>query len=364
MTLILSNEEIGELLTIDMAIDAVEDAQIALADKRAISSPRVDTLSPATNKSIDGTYGLKMMNGVYPEREAAVLRINSDVLYWPEVAGNVRRDRLPNKEGRWNGLVLLFSTETGEPLMISPDGYISRFRVGATNGLGARCLSREDAKVLALMGTGWQAGGQLRALCAVRDIEEVRIFSPTEEHRKKFCEEHQPFLNAKLVAVSSPEEAIENADIIASATNSMEPIFKDSWIRPGVHFSAVKVQEVALPFMEAMDVVGLFSKDPRTTRPQFHMMESVADTPQKVSGWLGWWVQRELPVWDRILELPDLLTGKTIGREGDEQTTLFVNNVGQGLQFAAVAKKVYDAAVEKKVGKEFPTEWFTQDVHP
>lgn len=364
MTLILSNEEINELLTIDMAIDAVEDAQIALAGKRAISSPRVDTLAPATNRSIDGTYGLKMMNGVYPEREAAVLRINSDVLYWPQVAGNVRRDRLPNKEGRWNGLILLFSTETGEPLMISPDGYISRFRVGATNGLGARCLSREDAKVLALMGTGWQAGGQLRALCAVRDIEEVRIFSPNEEHRQKFCKEHQPFLNAKLMAVSSPEEAIQDADIIASATNSMEPIFKESWIRPGVHFSAVKVQEVALPFMESMDVVGLFSKDPRTTRPQFHMMDSVADTPQKVSGWSGWWVQRELPIWDRIVELPDLLTGKTAGRERDEQTTLFVNNVGQGLQFAAVAKKVYDAAVDKEVGKELPTEWFTQDVHP
>jgi len=93
-------------------------------------------------------------------------------------------------------------------------------------------------------------------------------------------------------------------------------------------------------------------------------MDSVADTPQKVSGWSGWWVQRELPVWDRIVELPDLLTGKTPGRERDDQTTLFVNNVGQGLQFAAVAKKVYDLAVEKNVGKELPTAWFTQDVHP
>ena len=364
MTLLLSNEEIDELLTIDMAIDAVEGSQIALANKRAISSPRVDTLSPATNTEIKGTYGLKMMSGVYPEQGAAVIRINSDVLYWPEIAGNVRRDRLPSKDGRWNGLILLFSTETGEPLMISPDGYISRFRVGATNGLAARCLSRKNAKILALFGTGWQAGGQLRAICSVRDIEEVRVFSPNEEHRKKFCKEHQPHVRAKLLAVASPEEAIRDADIIASATNSMEPIFKKSWIRPGVHYSAVKVQEVSLPFMEAIDVVGLFSKDPRTTRPQIHIMDSIAATRQKIPGWSGWWSQGELPIWENIIELPDLLTGHKSGRQRDDQTTLFINNVGQGLQFAAMAKKVYDIAISRKVGKEFPTEWFTQNVHP
>lgn len=360
MTLVVSNEEIDTILTVEMAIDAVERSQAAVANAEAISSPRVDTLAPTSSGEARGTYGLKMMGGLWPEAGVAALRINSDVLIWPKVLGNVRRDRLPSASGRWTGMLILYSMETGEPLMISPDGYISRMRVGATNGLAARHLARGSARVMALLGTGWQAGGQLMAHLAVRRIEQVKVFSPNPANRERFCNELQKRVKARLVPMASAEAAVDGADIIVTATNSMEPVHRLEWLRPGVHYSAVKVQEAGQNFLETVDRVVLFSKNPATTRPQFYRLSSV-ETPESTP---GWWSNRENPLWARIEELPHLLAGNVKGRTSEKETTLFVNNVGQGLQFTALAKKVYDEARARGVGRELPTEWFTQDVHP
>ena len=360
MTLLLSNEEIDSILDVSLVLDAVEQSQIEMASGRALSSPRVDTLAPTMSGEAPATYSLKAMSGLWPEAGVAALRINSDVLVWPTVAGNVRRDRLPTTTGRWTGMIILYSMATGEPLMISPDGYISRLRVGATNGLAARYLARKDSRAMALLGSGWQAGGQLMAHCATRPIEIVKVFSPNAANREKFCAELQSRVKAKLLSVDSAGAAVKDADIIVAATNSMEPIHRKEWLRPGVHFSAVKVQEMDQPFLEAVDRAFLFSKNPTTTRPQFVKLDSV-QTPESAT---GWWQNRQGAFWEKLGELPDLFTGKSTGREDDKQTTALVNNVGQGLQFCAVAKRVYDEARARKVGRELPTEWFTQDVHP
>jgi ornithine cyclodeaminase/alanine dehydrogenase-like protein (mu-crystallin family) len=360
MTLLLSNEQIDSLLDVTMVLDAVERSQRAMASSEAISSPRIDTLAPTSTGEAPGTYGLKSMCGLWPEEGVAALRINSDVLVWPTVMGNVRRDRLPSPAGRWNGLIILYSMSTGEPLMISPDGYISRLRVGATNGLAARYLSREDSRTLALIGTGWQAGGQLMAHCAVRPIDVVKVFSPNPVNRDRFCRELQARVKARLVPVDSAEMAVQDADIVVTATNSMEPVHKVEWLRPGVHYSAVKVQEMNQDFLQGIDRVFLFSKNPATTRPQLVKLPSV-HTPESTT---GWWQSDEGIFWRKLGELPELFSGAAKGRESNEQTTAFVNNVGQGLQFAAVAKRVYDEAIARGVGRELPTEWFTQDVHP
>jgi ornithine cyclodeaminase/alanine dehydrogenase-like protein (mu-crystallin family) len=140
----------------------------------------------------------------------------------------------------------------------------------------------------------------------------------------------------------------------------MEPVHQMSWLRPGVHYSAVKVQEMDRAFLEAVDRAFLFSKNPVTTRPQFVTLPTVK-TPESTT---GWWQKREGDLWERLGELPRLFTGEAKGRQSKDETTAFVNNVGQGLQFTAVAKRVYEEAKARGVGKELPTEWFTQNVHP
>src|SRR5512143_2417525 len=92
MTLLLSNEEIDGLLDVSMVLDAVERSQRAVVAWEAVSSPRTDTLAPTTSGEGPATYGLKTMCGLWPEAGVAALRINSDVLVWPTVAGSVRRD--------------------------------------------------------------------------------------------------------------------------------------------------------------------------------------------------------------------------------------------------------------------------------
>ncbi len=130
---------------------------------------RTDSLAPT--KTPGAIYGLKSADGVAPKFGTAAVRINSDIITYPEVGGVKRRVKVPaapNK--RWVGLVLLFSTETGEPLAIFPDGNMQRMRVGATNGLGAKYLAREDARTAAVIGSGFQAGAQLMAMTAVLGV--------------------------------------------------------------------------------------------------------------------------------------------------------------------------------------------------
>src|SRR6202011_4833165 len=115
------------------------------------------------------------MNGVIPDQGIAAVRVNSDILTWPASKHGVKRVKVPSApNGRYVGLVLLFSTRTGEPLAIYPDGIVQRMRTGATSGLAAKYMAREDARIVALLGTGWQAGSQAMAICAARPIEQIK----------------------------------------------------------------------------------------------------------------------------------------------------------------------------------------------
>ena len=103
----------------------------------------------------------------------------------PKKGNNVVREKVPAAPGnRYAGLVLLFSAENGEPLAILPDGVMQRMRVGAANGLGIKYLARKNASTVGILGSGWQAGTQLMAACAVRDIKPIRCFSPTASTAK------------------------------------------------------------------------------------------------------------------------------------------------------------------------------------
>src|SRR5882762_1542733 len=170
MTLILSNDDVEKLLTMPECIAVMEEAYVELAEGRGVNRTRSDCITPTSRP--DAIYGLKSMDGVIPKLGIGAIRINSDIVTFPRVGNNIRREKVPAAPGaRYTGLVLLFSTENGEPLAILPDGVMQRMRVGAANGLGVKYLARKDAKTVGILGSGWQAGAQLMAACAVRKIE-------------------------------------------------------------------------------------------------------------------------------------------------------------------------------------------------
>src|SRR6202521_1244359 len=181
MTLILSNDEVEKLLTMPECIEVLEDAYVELSEGRGVNRRRSDCLVPSGRD--DAVYSLKSMDGVIPKLGIGAVRIDSDIVTSPRQGGKVRA--APN--GRYVGLVLLFSSASGEPLAILPDGVMQSIRVGATNGLGVKYLAREDARSVGILGSGWQAGAQLMAVCAVRGIETIRCFSPNRDHCEAFA---------------------------------------------------------------------------------------------------------------------------------------------------------------------------------
>ena len=160
MTLILSNDDVDKLVTMPECIDVLEEAYVELAEGRGISRTRSDCITPTTGHA-DALYSLKSMDGVVPKLGVGAVRINSDIVSWPKRGNNVRREKLRAAPGgRYVGLVLLFSTENGEPLAIFPDGVMQRMRVGAANGLGIKYLARKNAATVGILGSGCSSGWQ------------------------------------------------------------------------------------------------------------------------------------------------------------------------------------------------------------
>jgi ornithine cyclodeaminase/alanine dehydrogenase-like protein (mu-crystallin family) len=232
MTLILSNDDVEKLLTMRECIAVMEEAYAELADGRGVSRTRSDCFTPTTRA--DALYSLKSMDGVAPKLGVGAVRINSDIVTWPKRGNAMRREKVaaaPNN--RYVGLVLLFSVENGEPLAILPDGVIQRMRVGAANGIAIKHLARTTARRIGILGSGWQAGTQLMAACAVRDITSIRCFSPNPENRAAFADAMSALLGVEVSPAALPEDAVKGADIVMCATNSIDPVFFERWIEPG-----------------------------------------------------------------------------------------------------------------------------------
>lgn len=357
MTLLLSNQDVDALLTMPECIAALEDAYRELAQGRGVNRRRSDSLVPTARP--DALYGLKTMDGIVPKLGVGAVRINSDVITWPERGGNMRREKVPAApDGRWVGLVLLFSSETGEPLAIFPDGYLQRLRVGATNALGAKYLAREDAAEVGLLGSGWQAGGQVMAIGAVRRIKRIRCYSPDAERRRAFARAMSEKTGLVIVPVDSAEKAVKSADIVLCATNTIDNIFFARWLEPGMHLSSIKRPEVEAAAIKRADRVVIHARD---AEPMVVTPPGLA-VPEKALG-RGWTLMKEID-FDALPTLPEVIAGKTPGRGAPEQVTCFLNNIGMGYQFAAAGAAVYRKAKAQGRGRELPTEWFTQDVHP
>src|SRR5512134_2960725 len=204
--LILSNEDIERILPVGTCIDALEEAYRDLGNGMAATVPRYDVFSPTKPNEF---YEYKTMSGVLPGRNIAALRLNSSVVKWYEKAGGVRKDKLPVAGGdRYVGLVMLFSTETGEPLAIFPDGYVQKLRVAGASAIAARYLARKNSKTMARLGAGWQASAHLTTLCMVRELERVKVYSPTAETRRRFVEEAGQTVSAHVEEATSAREAI------------------------------------------------------------------------------------------------------------------------------------------------------------
>ena len=356
--ILLTNEDVEPLIKMPECIAAIEAAFADLGKQDAVDIPRQDAIVP--NARPGAIHDLKTMSGSWPKAGIAAIRLNSDIVTGPVIDGKPRRVKLAVSPpgGRYNGAVLLFSTDTGQLLAMVNDGLMQRARVGATSGVAAKYLAPQGAKRLGLLGTGFQAGAQLEAMCAVRDFVSVKVFSPTAENRKRFVEHYRKALDRDVRAVDSPDEAASDVDVLVTATNSISPTIKPEWLKPGMHLSSLNRTEL---------VPAVFAKVDRLI---VNAREGGKSFTARNCANIGGFNQNDrnahsgISKVEDIPELKDLLAGKVQGRKSESELTCFHNYQGLGLQFAAIGEIVYREAVKHKIGLVLDDRYFTQDVHP
>ncbi|MEL7565904.1 MAG: ornithine cyclodeaminase family protein [Dehalobacterium sp.] len=357
MALILTNEEIENLLDIQDYLSALEAMYFDYAQGEAKEPERVEVIVP---QAPDKTYGFKSMTGVYPAKDVAALRINSDMISWQE-----RRVKLPLAPGeRWVGLIFLFSLSQLKLLAIMQDGFMQRMRVGTTTALGAKYLARSNASVYGIIGTGWQAGAQIQAMAKVRPLRKIKVFSPNVEHRREFAREWRDKLGIDVLAVDTVREAVIGSDIVGCATNSLEPVIKGEWLSAGMHVTCIRPVELDRSVLERADVCfihNLFKGS--QIRPSQEIVKKEL-LSEHINESLKGKRNDDINKWGLMPQLADMIGGMVPGRRDDQQITCFVNNAGIALQFAAVGALAYKKACEKGIGNELPDHWFTQNVHP
>lgn len=355
MTLAINNEEAQRLLSMEDCLSALEVAYKELAEGVAVNRLRSD-IHVATHVT-QQTFRFKTMEGVVPALGVTALRINSDIVSWPIIEGRQRQIKVMAGPGNTQcAFIMLFKNDTGELLAILHDSYIQRMRVGAANGLAAKYLARKDAQSIGLIGSGWQAGAQLMAMCCVRNIRSVKVYSPNPQHRSAFAREMSQLLGINVVPVDSSATAMEGADVMAAATNSMAPVLFGEWLELGVHVSAIKRFEVDDRVFSRCDAIVVNSKSGKG--PNYTSANAAVEEIPYIKG-----DPFDLQGMDRMPELAELVSGQHPGRKTREQITFFMNNVGIGIQFAATAMMVYQRALERGVGTEIPSETFLQTWH-
>jgi ornithine cyclodeaminase len=313
----LSEAEVRELLDLDQLVDALADAHRDLSAGKASMPPRIAAL-------VQQHEGLL---GVMPS-------------YLPSAGLACKLVTLfPHNEDRHThqAVIAVFDPENGTPLALMDGRYITATRTAAGSALATRLLARDDAKVLAILGTGVQARSHARALPRVRDFTEIRIAGRDRAKAEAFAAE----LGGTAQAIDSYEDAVRGADVIAATTHSTDPIVRRAWLSPGAHVNSVglnpsgrEVDEETVA--EALLVVE--SRDSALSPPPAGAPELVGIQPGQVHAELG-----------------ELVAGTRPGRSSQDQITLY-KSVGVAVQDAAAAALVLSAAKERSAGREIELE--------
>jgi alanine dehydrogenase len=362
--LIIDNATVAQLLTMDDCIRVQEVAFRKVPSGEAIHRPRIDMYFPCERE--DGYFRWGTMEGANDEYFA--IRMKSDIVTWPRDSnGNWTEDKYCVTPGRYCGLILLISTRNGEPLAFINDGVLQHMRVGGSAGLGAKYLARDDAHVVGMLGSGGMARSYLEAFTCVRPITTCRVFSPTPSHREAFAQEMSAKLGIDVQAVATAREAVMGADIFASCTDAMNPVYEAEWVEPGMHVEHLNENELPPDVFDRLDVVIRQGESGLQLAENERILSGVGQSPIAFVGGTAEQMKRLPERVARTAPLPkspsfaDLASGRSAGRTSRDQVTFYLHG-GQGLQFSSVGGWVYSLARSRNLGREIPTSWFLQDI--
>ena len=364
--LLIGNDVTTQVLRMPDVMAALDRSYRGLADGSTLCRPRIDLRYPVG----DGrqVYQFGTMEGGSAASGYHAIRLKSDVI--SEVGDGAARTQEKHcvEPGTYCGLVLLFSTRTGEPLALLNDGVLQHMRVGADSALGTALAARADARVLGLLGSGGMARTHLEAVLAVRPLERVQVFSPTRAHRERFAAEQSERTGVAVVAVDEPRAAFRGADVVMGCTDAAGDEVVGEWLEPGTHVTSIGGRPGARA-RERFDAwLRLGTAPAPVTDPSWRPTDE----------YLAYRAVPGDPVWEqhthgrgrrppedggatRVVTYEDALSGVPVRTSPEEVTFSERGNV-QGAQFFAVAGMVYELARERGLGQELPTSWFLQDI--
>lgn len=345
--LVLTNKDATGLLGMEEAIRLTEEAFRDFGMNRAKVLPRRRIHLPQKDRQEPTWFWLNVIPGAVPCHNAAAVRLDAAQVSFPSKGGR-RRMEFP---GDFSGFVLVWDIDTRELLGIVHDHAVSALRVGSTSGVAAKYLVRHDAETLGIFGGGEQALAQVQALCTVRPgIQKVKVYTLTPANRKRFADQVGSLLGVHATAVESPKECVQGSDVVIAATNSGDPVFDGQWVEPGMHVIGLIGADGFDQRREIDDVVAQ-----RADLLVVNLREQITldQQPEILSP-----LRKGFLTWEKIQELGELCVGKIPGRTAASQITYHNNNVGMGIQFASVCKRVLEIARERGIGTELPSELF------
>jgi ornithine cyclodeaminase/alanine dehydrogenase-like protein (mu-crystallin family) len=312
--LYLTEDEVGRLLTIDLALEAVAAAfrKLALDEAENVPRRRCQTehvmlhVLPAAARTL-GAIGFKAYT---TSREGARFHVT------------------------------LFDPKTGAMTALIEADLLGQFRTGAASGVATKKLARADAATVGCFGTGKQARTQLLAVCKVRPIKRVHVHGRDAERRKAFAERLATETGVEVVPVGTPEEAARGLDVIITATSAREPVLQGMWLAEGAH-----VNLIGSNFLTKAEA------DVEVFRRATLLTADSKDQARLEAGDFVPAVTQHVIQWSDVYDFAPVFVGKYPGRESPQDITVF-KSLGLGIQDIALAVRIVDLARQQGVGKE------------
>lgn len=320
--LVLNSQQIKELLPMAECIELMADALSALARDEVFQPLRTIVRPP-------GARGLLGLMPAHRSGERGAFGLKA-ICVFP--------DNPSQGKDAHQGAVTLFNRETGELLALMNASEITAIRTAAVSAVATRLLAREDAQQLAIIGAGVQARTHLAALSCVRDIKQVRVAARTFAHSQQLAQEMKARFSFPIEPVETNEEAVRGADLIVTATSSLEPVIQRDWISAGAHINAIGTHS---PKSREIDGATMASARIFVDRRESALNESGdyllaaqegVVSPESILGEVG-----------------ELLIGATAGRNSTTDITLF-KSLGLAIEDVACAEYLHRKALNQGVG--------------
>ena len=319
--LILSEKQVESLIDVEELVAALERAHIQYSTGNAVMPVRLVVPLP----QIDGR--ITSMPGFLNQDQALGMKV---VTYFQ----NNPKHNLPSILAT----IMLFSAESGKMIAVMDGSYITAIRTACASAMASKVLSNPTASVLGILGAGVQAKAHIRALCRVRKIRCIKIYSPSGTSASRLKQEVESQLGVAIEVANSAEEAVRGADLIVTATTAKQPILPAEWLKPGAHINAVGSHR---PDLRELDGTTLARSTVFVDSREAIMAEcgdvllALAEksiTPDHVQAEIG-----------------EVLATTKPGRTTTDEVTLY-KSVGIAIQDVATARLVYHKALEKNLG--------------